>query len=69
MDNSNNIIDSSLEVAHSTLDNFDSTLGKIPIYKAGHNLGGFISGLIDKMVDMVPNNDSQHSSKNKKEHL
>ena len=48
------IIDTTLDVVGSSMSNFDSTLGKVPIYKAGHNLGGIISRLIDKLVDSVP---------------
>jgi len=55
MENSNNIIESTLEVAHSTFENIDSTLGKIPVYKAGHNVGGMVSSFIDKLANMLPN--------------
>ena len=63
MDNTNDILDSTLGVVSNSLDNFDSTLGKIPIYKAGHNLGGFISSIIDKMVDVIPM-DNNHETSN-----
>jgi hypothetical protein len=37
-----------------SIGSFDNTLGKIPLYTSGHNLGGFISRLIDSIVDSIP---------------
>lgn len=51
MENSNDILDSTLEVVNNSINNFDTALGKVPIYHAGHNVGGAISRLIDRMVD------------------
>lgn len=54
MKESDDIIDSTLDVVSSSMSTFDSTLGKIAIYQAGHNLGGVISGIIDKIVGVIP---------------
>ncbi len=54
METTDDIIDSTLNVVESSMSNFDSTLGKVPVYRAGHNAGGFISRLIDKLVDSIP---------------
>lgn len=54
METSNDIIDSTLDVVSTSMNNFDTTLGKLPLYKAGHNTGGFLSRLIDKVVDALP---------------
>lgn len=54
MENSNDIIDTTLDVVTNSINNFDHTLGKVPIYQAGHNVGGAISRLIDKIVDGIP---------------
>lgn len=54
METSNDIIDNTLEVMSNSLDNFDSTLGKVPIFKAGHNLGSAISNFIDGFVNKLP---------------
>lgn len=51
MENSNDIIDSTLEVVNNSINNFDTALGKVPLYQAGHNIGGGISRLIDRLVD------------------
>lgn len=54
MENTDDIIDTTLDVVGSSMNNFDNTLGKVPIYKSGHNLGGFISRMIDNFVDSIP---------------
>ena len=54
METSDDIIDSALGVVSNSIDNFDTTLGKMPLYKAGHNAGGFMSRLIDNFVDKLP---------------
>lgn len=54
METSDDIIDTTLDVVGNSMSNFDSALGKVPIYKAGHNLGGAISRFIDKMIDTIP---------------
>lgn len=55
MDNKDNLIDSTLSVVNDTLTNFDNTLGNVPIYKSGHDLGAVISRFIDRIVDIIPN--------------
>lgn len=54
METSDDIIDTTLGVVSSSMSTFDSTLGKVPIYQAGHNAGGLISRLIDRFVDALP---------------
>lgn len=55
MENNNeNIVDSTLDLMSDAIGAFDHTLGKTPIYKSGHNLGGFISQFINKVVDAIP---------------
>lgn len=54
MEKSDDIIDSTLEVVSNSMSTFDTTLGKIPLYKAGHNLGGTLSRFIDSIVEMIP---------------
>lgn len=54
METSDDIIDTTLDVVGSSMSNFDNALGKVPIYKAGHNFGGAISKLIDKLIDTIP---------------
>lgn len=54
MENSNDIIDTTLDVVSNSINNFDNALGKVPLYQAGHNIGTAISRLIDKMVDAFP---------------
>lgn len=54
METSDDIIDSTLDIVGNSMNNFDSALGKVPIYKAGHNTGGLISRLIDRIVDAIP---------------
>lgn len=51
MENSNDIIDTTLDVVNNSINNFDHALGKVPLYQAGHNVGSAISRLIDRMVD------------------
>lgn len=53
METSDDIIDTTLDVVGSSMTNFDSALGKVPIYKAGHNMGGAISRMIDRLVDTI----------------
>ncbi len=54
MENSNDIIDSTLDVVNTSISNFDDALGKVPLYQAGHNLGSAIGTLIDRIVDSLP---------------
>lgn len=54
MEEDNDIIDNTLNIMSESIGTFDNTLGKVPIYKSGHNLGGFISRLIDSIVDGLP---------------
>ncbi|HLT32326.1 MAG TPA: hypothetical protein VKZ98_00920 [Aquaticitalea sp.] len=54
METSDNIIDSTLDVVGDSMNTFDNTLGKVPLYKAGHNVGGAISRFIDRFVDHLP---------------
>ena len=53
METSDDIIDTTLDVVGSSMTNFDSALGKVPIYQAGHNFGGAISRMIDRIVDTI----------------
>jgi len=50
----NDIVDNTLNIISESISTFDNTLGKVPIYQSGHNLGGFISRLIDSVVDGLP---------------
>lgn len=54
METSDDIIDSTLDVVTNSMNTFDSTLGKVPLYQAGHNVGGAISSLIDRLVNRLP---------------
>ncbi len=54
METTDDIIDNTLEVVGSTMNTFDTSLGKVPIYKSGHKLGSFISRIIDDMVEAIP---------------
>ncbi|MEZ4802682.1 MAG: hypothetical protein R2797_07885 [Gelidibacter sp.] len=51
---SDDIIDTTLDIVGTSMNNFDSALGKVPIYKAGHTTGGLISRFIDRLVDAIP---------------
>ena len=55
MDDTKDILDSTLNVVNNSITNFDNVLGHVPLYKSGHNLGGAISNLIDTIVDYIPN--------------
>lgn len=54
MEDTNDIVDSTLNVVSNSITNFDNVLGHIPLYKSGHNIGGAISKLIDSIVDVIP---------------
>ncbi len=54
MENTKDILDSTLNVVSNSITNFDNVLGHIPLYKSGHTLGGAISNLIDSIVDIIP---------------
>lgn len=54
MENSNDIIDTTLDVVNTSITNFDNALGKVPLYQAGHNVGSALSRLIDRIVDALP---------------
>ena len=54
MDDTNDILDSTLNVVSNSITNFDNVLGHVPLYKSGHNLGNSISRLIDGIVDLIP---------------
>lgn len=54
MDNTNDILDSTLNVVSNSITNFDTVLGHVPLYKSGHKLGSAISNLIDTIVDIIP---------------
>ena len=51
MENSENIIDSTLNAVGNSMASIDSAFEKIPIYKSGHHVGGKISQWIDRLVD------------------
>ncbi len=54
MDNTNDILDSTLNVVSNSITNFDNVLGHVPLYKSGHKVGGALSNLIDTIVDSIP---------------
>ena len=54
MDDTNDIVDSTLNVVSNSITNFDNVLGHVSLYKSGHKLGGAISNLIDTIVDIIP---------------
>lgn len=54
METTDDIIDTTLDVVSSSMKTFDTSLGKVPIYQAGHNLGAVISRLIDQFVSIIP---------------
>ncbi|WP_157491954.1 hypothetical protein [Gelidibacter mesophilus] len=54
MEDTNDIVDSTLNVVSNSINNFDNVLGHVPLYKSGHNIGGAISKLIDSIVDVIP---------------
>ena len=57
MENENeneNIIDNTLNLMSDTIGAFDNTLGKVPLYKSGHDVGSALSKFIDKLVDTIP---------------
>ncbi|MEO5789672.1 MAG: hypothetical protein ACOH2D_08615 [Gelidibacter sp.] len=54
MDDTNDIVDSTLNVVSNSITNFDNVLGHVSLYKSGHKLGGAISNLIDRIVDIIP---------------
>ncbi|MBJ7879862.1 hypothetical protein [Gelidibacter salicanalis] len=54
MENTDDIVDSTLNVVSNSITNFDNVLGNVPLYKGGHQLGGAISRFIDRIVDTIP---------------
>lgn len=54
MNEENDLVDNTLNIMSESIGSFDNTLGKVPIYKSGHKLGGFISRLIDSIIDGLP---------------
>ena len=54
MEDTNDIVDSTLNVVSNSITNFDNVLGHVPLYKSGHKIGGAISKLIDSIVDVIP---------------
>ncbi|MGJ8593595.1 MAG: hypothetical protein ACSHXF_13670 [Aquaticitalea sp.] len=54
MEQDNNIVDNTLNIMSESIGTFDNTLGNVPIYKSGHDLGGWISRMIDAVVDGLP---------------
>lgn len=54
MENTDDIIDSTLNVVSNSITNFDNVLGHVPLYKSGHNIGAAMSKLIDSVVDIIP---------------
>lgn len=54
MENTDDILDSTLNVVSNSISNFDSVLGHVPLYKSGHNIGAALSKLIDTIVDILP---------------
>lgn len=56
MENTDDIVDSTLNVVSNSITNFDNVLGHVPLYKSGHQMGGVLSRLIDRIVDNMPGN-------------
>ena len=54
MEDTDDIIDSTLSVVNNSITNFDNVLGHVPLYKNGHNIGSMISNFIDSIVDSIP---------------
>lgn len=54
MEDTDDIVDSTLNVVSNSITNFDNVLGNVPLYKSGHQLGGALSKLIDRIVDAIP---------------
>lgn len=54
MEDTNDILDSTLNVVSNSITNFDNVLGHVPLYKGGHKVGDSISKLIDTIVDIIP---------------
>ena len=54
MEENNDIVENTLNIMSDTIGSFDNTLGKVPVYKSGHNIGGLISRMIDRIVDAIP---------------
>jgi len=54
MENTDDIVDSTLNVVSNSITNFDNVLGHVPLYKSGHDVGGFLSRFIDRIVDTIP---------------
>lgn len=54
MEDTDDILDSTLNVVNNSITNFDNVLGHVPLYKGGHEVGGAISRLIDSIVDILP---------------
>lgn len=54
MENTDDIVDSTLNVVSNSITNFDNVLGHVPLYKSGHQVGGALSKLIDRLVDTIP---------------
>jgi len=54
MENTDDLVDSTLNVVSTSITNFDNVLGNVPLYKSGHDVGGVISRLIDRIVDTIP---------------
>lgn len=59
MEENNDIVENTLNIMSDTIGSFDNTLGKVPVYKSGHNIGGLISRMIDRIVDAIPIPDSK----------
>lgn len=54
MENTDDILDSTLNVVSNSITNFDNVLGRVPLYKSGHNIGAAMSKFIDSVVDIIP---------------
>lgn len=54
MENTDDILDSTLNVVSNSITNFDNVLGHVPLYRSGHNIGASMSKLIDSVVDIIP---------------
>lgn len=55
MQNTDDLLDSTLNVVSNSISNFDNVLGHVPLYKSGHNVGSALSRFIDTIVDSIPN--------------
>lgn len=54
MEDTDDLLDSTLNVVNNSITNFDNVLGHVPLYKGGHKIGDALSRFIDTVVDAIP---------------